>query len=647
MPTPVEQIKERLSIVEVVGSYLKLEKSGSAYRALCPFHHERTPSFHISPSRDGFYCFGCNRGGDIFTFVEEIEGVQFPEALRILADRAGVVLRRDPSESGGERDRLFAIMDDAAKRYAAELQKHPDALAYLEGRGLTKESIAAWRIGFSPSVEQVGWRFIHDALTKLGHAPKDIAAAGLTKETEKGYYDRLRSRIMFPVADGQGRVVAFTGRIFGEAPPDVGKYVNSPETPLYDKSAVLFAFDRAKTAIRRQNFAILVEGQMDCLMAHQVGTENTVAVSGTALTERHLALIKRLTDNVVFAFDADDAGIAAAGRAYALALAAGLNVRVARVPGEKDPADLILKEPAKWAEVIAASEHIVAFELSVLSDRHKDARALRDAVRRDVLPLVRSIPGAIERAHWVIEIARRLGVPERAVEEDLQRAEGPVVPSERSESEGRTSVARDPKTPRVRAEEALVGILLWQEGHPEPVLDVVLIRQRYEERLAAHGERPLSPSEGEHAALVIRAENSYPHHPSLRETAEEMLDTIESEVLRERQATLMSEIARAEGEGKKEEARAKLDEYQGITPRVLALEDRRRARGVIEPVMKTSSSSASTMQEAPWAKGRTKKDLAEEGVGTDRPVAQQSQPLAGDMDLDELFSDDPPGDPDP
>src|SRR3989344_3168081 len=381
MPTPVEQIKARLSAKDVISSCIKLDKAGGSYKALCPFHNERTPSFNVSPSRDGYYCFGCNRGGDIFTFVQEIEGVDFTGALRILADRDGVELKRENIEAKSERERLLAVKEEATNFYEEHLEDNSAAKEYLIGRGLEAGTIRSFRIGYAP----LDWRLLYEHLRAKKFLDGEIEKAGLTKKAEgKGYYDRFRGRIMFPIFDIGGRVVAFSGRGFGEQKPpdgsDVAKYINSPETSLYDKSATLFGYDRAKMAARKQNFAILVEGQMDLIMAHQAGTENTVAVSGTALTERHLALLKRLTDNLVFAFDADDAGLAATGRAFQIALSLGMNVRVAAIPDGKDPADYIEKnakeKPEAWAEVIASSKHIIDFYLSCLSTKREQRRGV-------------------------------------------------------------------------------------------------------------------------------------------------------------------------------------------------------------------------------------------------------------------------------
>lgn len=579
MSTPVEQIKSRLSIVDVVGSYIKLEKAGGSYKALCPFHHEKSPSFNVSPSRDAYYCFGCNRGGDIFTFVQEIEGVEFVDALRSLAARAGVELKREDGESKSEREKMFAIMDSATEFYEKQLSTNSEALAYLKERGLTDETIHSFSIGYAP----LEWRALHTYLLNKKFTDKEIEQVGLTKPVEgKGYYDRFRGRVMFPIFDTAGRVVAFSGRVFGHQGDDVAKYINSPETPLYDKSSILFGYDRAKQMMRQQNFTILVEGQMDLIMAHQAGALNTVAVSGTALTEKHLALLKRLSENLVFAFDADDAGLAATARAFGIALGMGMNVRVAQIPEGKDPADYILKNPSGWAEVIANSKHIIDFYLSVLSAREQDNRKLRTEIEHKVLPLVLAIQSKIEQAHFIIEIARKLSVPEAAVWEEVKRMQMAEKVVQKPVYEPREAHSDQPiKSRRQVAEEEIIGILLWQEGHNEPAFDTTDVRQGYHALLTVHGISPHTPSPDEERNLVIKAEHAYEHGPKLRESVDEILDTLEMEVLKEKQGTLWRKLSEAEMRGAKDEAKTYLTEYQEITPRLIGLEDRKRKRGIL------------------------------------------------------------------
>jgi DNA primase len=574
--TPVEQIKARLSIVDVVGSYVKLTKAGNSYKALCPFHNEKSPSFNVSPAREAFYCFGCNRGGDIFSFVEGIEGIEFVDALKLLAVRAGVTLKEERARDTSKRDRALAMMDIATTLYEERLKKEHAVLAYLEARGLTAETIRDFRIGFAPEE----WRFVYDVLREKGYSDEEISGVGLIKPVEgKTPYDRFRGRIMFPIFDGGGQVVAFSGRVYGTQKnkdgTDVAKYINSPETELYDKSSILFGYDRAKRDMREQNFCVLVEGQMDLIMSHQAGAKNTVAVSGTALTEKHLGLIKRLTDNLIFAFDADDAGLSATVRAFQIALALGMHVRVATIPDGKDPADYIAMHPDGWGKVLESSRHIMDFYMEVLGGKGYDPREFRSEVEKKVLPLVLAMQSKIEQAHFIVEVARKLGVKEDAVWEEVKRMKqvSPMSPLPQGGPQFHESPV--PLKPRRRVtEEEVLGIILWQEEHKEPAIDPTHARTLYIERLTLLGVCPLDVDDDLKRTLVIKAEHTYQHIPTLIDTMTEMLDQLELEYLREKQADLLRQIGEAESSGKKEELKQILLEYQQITPRMIAIEDR-------------------------------------------------------------------------
>ena len=292
MASSVEQIKERLKIEDVVGSYIKVEKAGNNLKARCPFHNEKTPSFFISPDRGSYYCFGCGAKGDIFTFVQEFEGIDFLGSLKILADRAGVTLEKFTNKTTDKKERLYQLLEVTAKFLAENLKSEEIPLSYLKKRGLNDETIKNWKVGYVRDE----WRSISDYLKSKGFLDDEIERAGISKTEGKNTYDRFRGRIMFPIFDSAGRVIAFSGRILHDDGQSA-KYLNSPQTELFDKSKVLYGYDRAKQSIRKFDFSILVEGQMDLLMAHQAGFTNAVASSGTALTSEHLALLKRISNN--------------------------------------------------------------------------------------------------------------------------------------------------------------------------------------------------------------------------------------------------------------------------------------------------------------------------------------------------------------
>ncbi|TSC69213.1 MAG: DNA primase [Parcubacteria group bacterium Gr01-1014_70] len=473
--TPVEQIKSRLSVVDVVSSYLKLVRAGSNFKAVCPFHSEKSPSFFVSPARDVWHCFGCGVGGDQFRFVMQIEGVDFREALRILADRAGVELVAQNPQERNERARLFALLELATRFYQQELKRHPEVEAYLTKRGVSDESIQKFQLGYAPP-EASGWRAFTEHALKNGYKLEELEKAGLSirkqassfKFQVSGYYDRFRNRIMFPITDASSHVVGFGGRIFsaeggpasdGDASMEtVAKYINTPQTPLYDKSAVLYAFDKAKVAIRKENSCVVVEGYMDALMAHQAGTEHVVAVSGTALTHRQLTLVRRLCDKISMSFDMDAAGEMATRRSIDLALGMGFDVRAMALPSGKDPADLVAKDPATWRETVTGATDIISYFLTKAFLRY-DSRTLegKRGITASVLPLVARLPREVDKAHWVSHIASRIGVRDEAVWQDLAKE------SPRSSSlESKPSLPKQQPKEQTRArilEERILGLL--------------------------------------------------------------------------------------------------------------------------------------------------------------------------------------------
>lgn len=402
-----EIIRAQLSIESVVGSYVKLEKSGKNFRACCPFHSEKSPSFYVTPDRGIYYCYGCQKGGDIFSFVQEIEGVAFYDALKILAEKAGVTLEQGSREADSPVAILREIMEVATKYYEVGLRTEKMPVDYLISRGLTKETMVAWRVGYAKK----GWSGLADTLKKKGYRTEDIIRSGLCITGNHGLYDRFRERIMFPIMDPQGRVIAFTGRVLPgteEASRPVGKYINSPETDLYHKSKVLFGFDKAKTAIHAQNFVILVEGQMDVIMSHQAGVANVVALSGTASTDLHMEQIKRFTENVAICLDADNAGLAAAQKTAMVAYAHDMRVLAIDISSGKDPADMILENSAAWLETIKHRKDIITFRLEKMRARGEESEKLTIA-RNELFPVLAYLKSEILLDDRLKEIAHYFG----------------------------------------------------------------------------------------------------------------------------------------------------------------------------------------------------------------------------------------------
>jgi DNA primase len=469
MSDTVSTIKDRLSIVDVVGAYVELKKAGVNYKGRCPFHHEKTPSFFVSSERGTFHCFGCGKGGDIFTFTEEIEGLDFKGALKVLAERAGVPLVAEHPEKKERRDRIYELIEDATVRYQRNLVEHADARAYLFKRGVKPETLKEFRIGFANDA----WGDMTTYLRAKGYTDAEIEDSGLGKygeRKERGIYDRFRSRIMFPIADGAGRIVGFSGRIFGDSEPEAAKYINSPETEIYKKSQILFGFDKAKRAIRSEGSTILVEGQMDLVLSHQAGLASTVALSGTALSSEHVTMISRLAPALVLALDGDTAGVAAAERSARIALAAGMAVHMACPPDGKDPADMVLADAALWERTVRDAPHVVEQLIRLLGAGNTDMLSFRTEVSRRVIPLVALIPDAIERDHFALRVGEHIGVSVDAVREEMEKAHVPVASDALAQLSRQTPVSGGAM--RAFRERKLAGLLYWQEKKEHPSVDV-------------------------------------------------------------------------------------------------------------------------------------------------------------------------------
>ena len=428
--SPIDQIKERLDIVDVIRGYIKVHKAGVNYRAACPFHNEKKGSFFISPTKQIWHCFGaCSTGGDMFKFVMMIEGVEFGDALRILAQKAGVELKKQSPEFvklRTEKQRLYEITNLACNFFQTQLQQSQagkEAKKYLLDRGMTEESIEKWRIGYSPDV----WQGLFNFLTGRDYHQNEIEKVGLALKSNKGkYFDRFKGRIMFPIFDLSSQVVAFGGRIFKQEKrydgQEEAKYINSPATVLYDKSRTLYGLNKAGIEIRKKDQCLLVEGYMDVITAHEAGYLHVIATSGTALTKDHIALLQRYTDTVAFAFDADAAGNAATARGVDHAFAAGMNVTVIVLPHGKDPDECIRHDRAAWESAIERRRPY----LDVLFDQELRPSALRDIHEKKraakiLLTHIAKLADSVEQSHYVQRLAAELHIHEHALWDALQK----------------------------------------------------------------------------------------------------------------------------------------------------------------------------------------------------------------------------------
>lgn len=422
MSDPVQQIKERLNIVDVVSAYVELHKAGRHFKGKSPFTNEKTPSFYVSPDRGMYYCFSTSQGGDMFTFIQTMEGVDFKEALKILAGKANVELVPVSPQKKNERERLYAVIEAATVFYVNCLGKAPLVKKYLADRGVNEHSLESWRIGFAPGPPEAGWAVVREHLVAQGFTEAEILKAGLSKLSDKGKepYDVFRNRIMFPLFDQGGHVVGFSGRTTLTG-ADIPKYVNSPETELYNKSELLFGYDKAKKGIRNLDFSLIVEGQFDVVMSHQAGYNNTVAVSGTALTPFHVQLLERLSQKVVLALDSDKAGLAAVKRAAELMLKRGLDVKVAALTGGKDPADLVLKDTREYKKAIGQSTHVIEFLLNALQREVHDERTFKLRAREEVIPYLLLLPNHIDQDYFEGKLAETLKTTKEAIHYEVER----------------------------------------------------------------------------------------------------------------------------------------------------------------------------------------------------------------------------------
>jgi len=582
MNSPVDKIKERLSIVDVISSYLQVNESGKNYKAKCPFHNEKTPSFFISPDRGTYYCFGCGAKGDIFSFVQQFEGTDFLGSLKLLAEKAGIELSSfRSSESKDDKERWYEIMEEATKYFESVFQSTPEARSYLRDRGLSDKTIESFRIGYAKDA----WRSVSDHLTNKGYKIEDLETVGLIKKSEKGVYDRFRSRIMFPICDSSGRVIAFSGRIFGKENTEEAKYLNSPDTPLYNKSNVLFGIDKAKLSIRSRGYSIVVEGQMDLILSHQASFTNTVAVSGTALADsisdseskiNNLGLIRRLSPNVIFAYDGDQAGIRAAGRSAMIALSLEMQVKIAILPEGKDPADIILENPDNWKDVIKNSINIVSFHINRICKQTSDIRIRGRHIKEIVFPFLSMVPGSIERSAYINEIYSKTGIPESAIIEDFEKYE-------KTHSLSQSPIAQEKndkveiKTRRDLLERRLFGTIFWIESKDEEFYDLKLLYNKFREGI---GKEIIDKIRALHEpfsdTLALEAEMWYGTKTNtLSKDLEEMMLNLEEEILIESSQNLLEEINQKERNKTEGSLDSILGDYQKIVARIEEIKNSR------------------------------------------------------------------------
>ena len=471
MNSQVEDVKSRIDIADLIGSYLKLQKAGVNFKARCPFHNEKTASFFVSPARQIWHCFGCQKGGDAFKFLMEIEGFEFREALENLANRVGIELKKESAETKDERSNYFAITEAAANFFESHLflplggtNEFDNPMAYLRKRGLIEETIKEFRLGYALN----DWRELLNHLVAIGFKESDIEKTGLILKSQNEaksvsrYYDRFRGRIMFPIFNHSGKIVAFGGRVFPEnvkSGEGVAKYINSPETKFYQKSKILYGFHKSKIEILRNESCVIVEGYVDFLSVFQSGTNNVVATSGTALTQDQLGILRKYCEKIVVGFDMDFAGENASGRGIDLALNLGFDVKILKFKeGYKDPADVLAENKEFWLEALRNARHVVQFYIdSALNKFTAGSSELSREIQKKALFAVASLSSDLEIAHWVRKIAEILNIKEEAVWGALQKTH-PIIRQDAQSNDGVNQISHKAQTRKGLLENKIIAI---------------------------------------------------------------------------------------------------------------------------------------------------------------------------------------------
>lgn len=564
MSSEIEEIKSRLNIVDVIGSYIKLEKAGINYRACCPFHSEKTPSFFVSPSRQLWHCFGgCNDGGDIFKFVMKIEGIEFVDALKLLAQRAGVELKTfspDWEKAKTKRQTLFDLSEKATSFFIFQLENSKtgkEAKEYLLKRGMKEETIKDWKLGYAPTA----WQGLTDYLIGQGFKREDIVEAGLAIQSSK-LFDRFRGRIMFPIFDLNSQVIGFTGRIFGEN-KDEAKYLNTPNTLLYDKSKALYGMNKAKMEIRKNDACVLVEGNVDCIMSHQSGVKNCIAVSGTALTPIHLGIIKRYSSNLILAFDMDMAGNNATKKGIDMAINNNFGVKVIGMSSKKDPADIILEEGSEsWKKIIQEAKPINHFYFD-LALKNKDINSIEDKKKivSELLPIFKKIDNTIEQSYWIENLSNKLMIKE----EDI-RLEMDKVKIENNDSNEKKVVIDNKKTRKKLLEEMILSLAII---NPSMISSLSLEQM---ELISLENREVLSKLKinkedfsGIDSYILLKSDLLKSEEIDVSKEWKNCFSEIESLVKKEERKILVQEIKNKEKSGSFDQVRELLEKFNKLT----------------------------------------------------------------------------------
>lgn len=466
----VEEVKARLNIEDVIGEYVELKRAGRNFKGLSPFSSEKSPSFMVSPEKQIWHDFSSGKGGTMFSFVMEMEGLDFKGALELLARKAGVDLAQFGPRSGGNsehRERLYKAMEVAVKFYQVQFSRNKTALEYvLKKRQFTKETALQWQLGYAPN----NGTALVDFLISKKFTPKEIRDAGLSAQRYRGLGDMFRGRLMIPLHDPQGRPIGFTARLLEDI-KGAPKYINTPQTQLYDKSRHVFGLHLAKDAIRKSGYAVLAEGNLDVIQSHQANVREVVATAGTALTEQHLKALSRFTDDIRLSFDQDKAGINATERAIPIASKAGVSLSMITIPSGKDPDELIKQDPAAWQAAIEKNQ----YALDWLIERHKNLLDITTGEGKwkfsDILlPVVRQLEDRVEREHYLDELAKLMDVKRDALAYKYQKN---TKPSPRAPQKTVTKQEIDKEIAERLKHQTKILALAYKQPAVRPFLDMI------------------------------------------------------------------------------------------------------------------------------------------------------------------------------
>lgn len=571
----VEEIKGRLDASEVIGSYLQLKPAGTNFKGLCPFHHEKTPSFMVNDEKGIWHCFGCGEGGDIFSFVMKMEGLEFREALERLAQRAGVTIESTPQAQGraATKQRIIEVLELATKYYQAVLGRSQKPLNYLRERGFKEAVIKEFRLGFAPDSTDS----LVKALAKRGVKNEEMVKAGLARKRGSSYVDLFRNRLLVPLADSLGQTLGYTGRVLDDSLP---KYLNTPQTLVFDKGRFLFGLNLAKDAIRTNDEAVVVEGNLDVVASHQAGVKQVIASSGTALTQHQLKALSRLTKNIKLAFDQDAAGLTATERSIPIAQNLGISLYIVKLKDAKDPDELIQKDPKLWQTALKRAPYVMDWLLDVLEQQYNlETVPGKKRYSDRIMGVLSKLPDPVEQEHYAQALANKVGVSPQAIMRKIIKTDNASEPS-RSRAAAFNSSVLIPDENRTVEEALLAAAVAFADtrvslqdlsdehfGRPE--------RQQIYRYLRAHAEvdfekvipKGLQSISNYVKILLVRGEDEYRDWAPLdrRIEAFSLANRLQTLFIKRTQKQLQEQLAAAEAAGDKNRKTELLKEFRDLS----------------------------------------------------------------------------------